>query len=253
VSAGFLFVTQLRSPSISGVKSAQFGTFSVQKRGEFLCPRAAVAEDQALLAVVQDAQNVCGIRQAADVVNHDVSTGRLGSHWRNHDPAALGRDTYLIQLPSAVKEEQRPDGSTARQCVFTPHSIRATTATLLLDVGIDHVGDRLGRGLDVPLAEAIDHYGEVRIADYHVGAEHSVQLNGNHLFADVLFLHRVTATAAEADGKSGIYDIPGFGVGHCKFVVDLNLPDGSLFSSASPRRDSRSGRTPSRWPYPKVP
>ena len=44
---------------------------------------------------------------------------------------------YLVQLPGAVKEEQRADGSTARQSVFTPHSIRATTATLLLDAGVD--------------------------------------------------------------------------------------------------------------------
>jgi site-specific recombinase XerD len=44
---------------------------------------------------------------------------------------------YLVQLPGAVKEEQLPDGSTARQSVYTPHSIRATTATLLLDAGVD--------------------------------------------------------------------------------------------------------------------
>jgi len=44
---------------------------------------------------------------------------------------------YLAQLPGAVKEEQLPDGSTARQSVYTPHSIRATTATLLLDAGVD--------------------------------------------------------------------------------------------------------------------
>jgi len=44
---------------------------------------------------------------------------------------------YLVQLPGAVKEEQLPDGSTARESVYTPHSIRATTATLLLDAGVD--------------------------------------------------------------------------------------------------------------------
>jgi integrase len=54
-------------------------------------------------------------------------------------PTTLRRvvEGYLMQLPSAVKEEQRPDGSTARQCVFTPQSIRATAATLLLDAGVD--------------------------------------------------------------------------------------------------------------------
>jgi len=44
---------------------------------------------------------------------------------------------YLVQLPGAVKEAQLPDGSTARQSVYTPHSLRATTATLLLDAGVD--------------------------------------------------------------------------------------------------------------------
>jgi site-specific recombinase XerD len=46
---------------------------------------------------------------------------------------------YLGQLPGAWKEEQLPDGSTASQSVYTPHSLRATTATLLLDAGVDIV------------------------------------------------------------------------------------------------------------------
>ena len=35
---------------------------------------------------------------------------------------------YLAKLPGAMK-----DG----RCVYTPHSLRATTATLLLDAGVD--------------------------------------------------------------------------------------------------------------------
>jgi site-specific recombinase XerD len=46
-------------------------------------------------------------------------------------------ESYLVQLPGAVKEEQLPEGPTARQSLYTPHSIRATTATLLLDAGVD--------------------------------------------------------------------------------------------------------------------
>lgn len=46
-------------------------------------------------------------------------------------------EDYLVQLPGGVKEEQLPDDSIARQAVYTPHSIRATTATLLLDAGVD--------------------------------------------------------------------------------------------------------------------
>ncbi len=49
---------------------------------------------------------------------------------RPMDPATmyLTIQAYLEQLPGAVKEER---------CVFTPHSLRATTATLLLDAGVD--------------------------------------------------------------------------------------------------------------------
>ena len=53
---------------------------------------------------------------------------------------------YLEQLPGAMKEEQLPDGSNLRRCVYTPHSLRATTATLLLDANVDivKVKDLLG-------------------------------------------------------------------------------------------------------------
>ncbi len=44
---------------------------------------------------------------------------------------------YLEQLPGAMKDEQLPDGSIARRCLYTPHSLRATTATLLLDANVD--------------------------------------------------------------------------------------------------------------------
>ena len=44
---------------------------------------------------------------------------------------------YLQRLPGAMKEEQLPDGATVRRCIYTPHSLRATTATLLLDANVD--------------------------------------------------------------------------------------------------------------------
>jgi site-specific recombinase XerD len=44
---------------------------------------------------------------------------------------------YLCRLPGGVKKEQLEDGSTIEFCIYTPHSIRATTATLLLDQGVD--------------------------------------------------------------------------------------------------------------------
>lgn len=44
---------------------------------------------------------------------------------------------YLTQLPRAMKEHELPDGSVELRCLYSPHSIRATTATLLLDAGED--------------------------------------------------------------------------------------------------------------------
>ena len=54
--------------------------------------------------------------------------------------------SYLVRLPGAVKEHEKPDGTKIGICVYTPHSLRATTATLLLDAGVDirKVQDLLG-------------------------------------------------------------------------------------------------------------
>lgn len=54
--------------------------------------------------------------------------------------------SYLEQIPGAMKEVQAPDGTIVSDCVYTPHSLRATTATLLLDAGVDirKVQDLLG-------------------------------------------------------------------------------------------------------------
>ena len=46
-------------------------------------------------------------------------------------------ESYLMQLPGALREIQRPNGRTAMECLYTPHSLRATTATLLLEAGVD--------------------------------------------------------------------------------------------------------------------
>jgi len=53
---------------------------------------------------------------------------------------------YLEKLPGAVKELGLATGGTARRCIYTPHSLRATAATLLLDAGVDitSVQDLLG-------------------------------------------------------------------------------------------------------------
>jgi integrase/recombinase XerC len=57
---------------------------------------------------------------------------------------------YLSRLPNSIVEEDVTDEDGTmrkiRRCVFTPHSLRATTATLLLDAGVDiiKVKDLLG-------------------------------------------------------------------------------------------------------------
>jgi site-specific recombinase XerD len=45
-----------------------------------------------------------------------------------------------------MKEERLVDGSTVRRSIYTPHSLRATTTTLLLDANVDiiKVKDLLG-------------------------------------------------------------------------------------------------------------
>jgi site-specific recombinase XerD len=55
------------------------------------------------------------------------------------DPVTMYRliESYLERVPGAIRDVERPDGSAKRDCVYTPHSLRATTATLLLDAGVD--------------------------------------------------------------------------------------------------------------------
>jgi site-specific recombinase XerD len=45
--------------------------------------------------------------------------------------------SYLEQLPNALRERELPDGRKTMECVYTPHSLRATAATLLLDSRVD--------------------------------------------------------------------------------------------------------------------
>lgn len=53
--------------------------------------------------------------------------------------------SYLERLPGAMQEKELPSGEKVQQCVYSPHSMRATTATLLLDssVPIESVQDLL--------------------------------------------------------------------------------------------------------------
>ena len=53
---------------------------------------------------------------------------------------------YLRRLPGAVKREATDDRTITPRCIYTPHSLRATTATLLLGGGVEirKVQDLLG-------------------------------------------------------------------------------------------------------------
>ena len=48
---------------------------------------------------------------------------------------------FLSRLPGSLREEEVTDGDgtvrKVKHCIYTPHSLRATTATLLLDAGVD--------------------------------------------------------------------------------------------------------------------
>ena len=43
--------------------------------------------------------------------------------------------SYLELLPGAMQEKELPSGERIHECIYSPHSLRATTATLLLDGG----------------------------------------------------------------------------------------------------------------------
>jgi site-specific recombinase XerD len=53
--------------------------------------------------------------------------------------------SYLERLPGAMREKELPSGKKVMECIYSPHSLRATTATLLLDssVPIESVQDLL--------------------------------------------------------------------------------------------------------------
>jgi integrase/recombinase XerC len=59
---------------------------------------------------------------------------KLGGGSMNPLTMYLLIQNYLERLPGAMKEGE---GSDEKFCVYTPHSLRATAATLLLDAGVD--------------------------------------------------------------------------------------------------------------------
>jgi len=62
---------------------------------------------------------------------------RLGSGRMSYPTAYLLLQGYFAQLPGALREAGSAGGPVGKHCVYTPHSTRATTATLLLEAGED--------------------------------------------------------------------------------------------------------------------
>jgi len=99
------------------------------------------------------AQAITEYLEHADITSGPLFRPRLNSRSQKLADRAMTPltmylliENYLKKLPGAVKEIQQTDGSKRAECIFTPHSLRATTATLLLDAGVDirKVQDLLG-------------------------------------------------------------------------------------------------------------
>ena len=58
------------------------------------------------------------------------------AEWTNRPCTSCFRAT-LSGYQGTMKEVDGPGGEEKHRCIFTPHSLRATTATLLLDAGVD--------------------------------------------------------------------------------------------------------------------
>ena len=80
---------------------------------------------------------------------------------------------YLARLPKALREVVNSDGSKALRCTYTPHSLRATAATLLLEAAIDiaKVQELLGHR-HITTTQIYDK----RRRQAHEGASHDISI-----------------------------------------------------------------------------
>jgi site-specific recombinase XerD len=106
------------------------------------------------------AQAIHEYLQSAELTSGPLFRPRRHSH--TEELAATAREPrtmwtilkdYLSKLPNALRERELPDGNKVMECVYTPHSLRATAATLLLDSGVDimEVKELLGHRHVTPL------------------------------------------------------------------------------------------------------
>lgn len=93
---------------------------------------------------VKAAQAIAEYLEAAEITSGPLFRPRLNPRSKKLASRAMDETTmyrllmsYLEQIPSGIVEQQRPDGSTKRICIYNPHSLRATAATLLLENSVD--------------------------------------------------------------------------------------------------------------------
>jgi len=80
----------------------------------------------------------------AELTSGPLFRPRLSSRGEGLAKRAMNESTmyrllqgYLERVPQAMKSCKNENGEVERWCLYSPHSIRATTATLLLDAGED--------------------------------------------------------------------------------------------------------------------
>ena len=84
----------------------------------------------------------------AELTKGPLFRARLNSRSQKLGRSPIGAVTmynlvqgYLARLPASLREEEVTDEdgtvTKVKRCIYTPHSLRATTATLLLDAGVD--------------------------------------------------------------------------------------------------------------------
>ncbi len=92
----------------------------------------------------QAAQGIAEYIQKAELTTGPLFRALASGRSKKLSPNAIDETSmyrlvqrYIRELPGSTREVTLPDGTVKTECVFTPHSLRATTATLLLDAGVD--------------------------------------------------------------------------------------------------------------------
>jgi len=90
------------------------------------------------------AQSICDYVEKACLTRGPLFRGKLNSRSKKIGETRMSYSTahrllqrYFGQLPGALQEVEGKDGAIKKKYAYTPHSTRATTATLLLEAGED--------------------------------------------------------------------------------------------------------------------